>query len=248
MITRIFLLLFLAAAVIATAPPSWSQKNPICKKVAQMKDLNQRKKSLERVGVTVAYLFAVMGYSVETIRDLNSAGIDIVESLPNFYGKDEKTKTVLSDCIAIGKVERIEYDSAASSLYHTITYIHVDEFLRNDYMIGNAEIMVCSEAGPLGGGEFQAVSHDVKFVPGERVLLFLTGVAALMRAKDFSPRFYKKIIREDSVRFEVTGSVGGKYLIEGQEAVFMGQRLSLAQLRGNVMSTIRVLEKTVFGK
>jgi hypothetical protein len=185
----------------------------------------QRLEKLERAGVTrdVAKWFARMGYTDKTLRDLKTSGIDVLASIGDFHGKDERTKTVLSDCIAIGNVSRIEYDSSESARYHTIVHLRIEKYLRNDHNLRKKELLILVESGPVVGGMVEWNSHDVQFSVGERVLVFY-----------------------DVGSKRVVGLPGGKYLIENGSAICLGQSQPLKKVLDSIKATMTILQRTQY--
>lgn len=195
-------------------------KNPIYKSILEASRDLEAQKSLEKIGIKgdVNEWFAGMNYSDKTINDLKKSGIDIIEALRNFYGRDEKAKAALSDCIVIGYVSSIEYDSGKVP-YHTIAHIAVEKYIRNDYHLKEREILVMLESGPVGKGSWGRASHEDSFVKDERVLLFLSASGFLIDNKYNSPEYLTSLLNENVVRFKMLGSSTGKYQIMGDDII-----------------------------
>ena len=220
-----------------------AQQNPVYKSYEKS---FQRQKALAKVGIKadLAEWFATMGYSDKTIRDLRAAGIDVMKAWPDYYGRDEKLKTVLSDCIVIGSVSRIEYDSSLTARFHTIVSLAVEEYLRNDYQLKDKEVQIYIESGPLMGGGFQIGSHDVEFFLREHVLVFLDASATMLSAKYNSPEYFQALIQKETIQFRVAGLRGGKYLISNDDAICLGKSKPVKQVIQDIRSTLRVLQNS----
>ncbi|HLP60381.1 MAG TPA: hypothetical protein VK186_16185, partial [Candidatus Deferrimicrobium sp.] len=95
-----------------------------------------------------------MGYDDSTAVRLKKINID-VNDLRTKMQLNEKEKVVFSDCIVIGTVVKIEHpvDTPRAKIeYATIASVKPEEFLRNDYHLGQAEIPVIIISGPIGNG------------------------------------------------------------------------------------------------
>lgn len=233
----------LVGAMLLTTMVCLAQKNQVYKNYLQS---TGRQKALENVGIKgdLGEWFATLGYTDKTIRDLKDADIDVREALPDYFGRNEKVKTVLSDCIVVGSVVRIEYDSSKTARFHTVVYLAVEEYLRNDYSLKDNEVKIFIESGPLGGGKFGIASHDVKFKVGERALVFLDAAAAVIAAKYNSPEYFQAIIQNEAIQFRVSGLGGGKYLISNGDAVCMGKSKPLKEVIKDIRFALQVLRKS----
>ena len=233
----------LTAVIFVASSGCFGQRNAVYDAFLQR---TARQESLEKAGIArdIAEWFATLGYTDKTIRDLLSSGIDIKKSMGDFYGRDEKIKTVLSDCIIIGTVSSIEHDSSEASRYHTIVHVAVKEYLRNDYRLKNKDLSIFVESGPMVGGIVEIYSHDVAFSIGERVLLFLDATSLMLSSRYNSPDYFQSLISSKSIQFRVAGLEGGKYLLSNGNAVCLGESKSLAEIRQSIESTMRILQKT----
>jgi hypothetical protein len=217
-ITRI--LGYLAIFIVATTCVAQKKQS-----ARELRARSVRQERLERIGVSrdVAKWFARMGYSDKTLQELKNGGVDVLSSIGDFYGKDERTKTVLSDCIVIGTVSKLEYDSLRSARYHTLVHLTVEKYLRNDHNLKKKELLILVESGPIAGGEVEWNSNDVQFSVNERVLLFY-----------------------DVGSKRVVGLPGGKYLIENENATCRGQSLPLKEVLDNIRATMAILQRTQY--
>ena len=145
-----------------------------------------------------------MGYNDTIISNLKKVGVDFT-LLRTMYGHlNEKIFTALSDCIVIGTVKRKEYPMVEDDFFHTIAYIKVEEFLRNDYNLSKSEIPVMIHSGPTSSGEIMIQEGEDTLRIGENVFLFLSAHGLIMFAYNSQKdKLYDELINDPIIRFKI---------------------------------------------
>jgi hypothetical protein len=145
-----------------------------------------------------------MGYNDTIISNLKKIGVDFTW-LRTMYGHlDEKYFAALSDCIVIGTVKRKEYPMEEDDFFHTIAYIKVEEFLRNDYNLSKSEIPVMIHSGQTSSGEILIQEGEDTLRIGENVLLFLSAHGLIMFAYNNQiDKLYDELINDPIISFKI---------------------------------------------
>ena len=134
-------LVFLISSIFTIAK---AQINPVYKIMKQRGwtplSVNEKTK-LTHEQTDKAFLNS-MGYNETIVSNLKKIGIDF-KILHWMYGHlNDKIYAAISDCIVIGTVERKEYPLKEKAWFHTIAYVQIEEFLRNDYNISASQIPI----------------------------------------------------------------------------------------------------------
>ena len=182
-----------------------------------------------------------MGYSDTTAEALALVGVDLVKAISSPELRNNKDKAALADCIVIGNVVRIEHDSSEVP-YHTIAYLKVDKFLRNDFNVNEKEIPILIKSGPAKGGLRLEVQGEKKLDKNERVLLFLSATSLIFNSYYKSPAYYKKIIDQRNISFLISY----KYLIDGVRVTDNGKTFELNKMMSEIEYVTRALTRSPF--
>ena len=180
----------------------------------------------------------IMGYNDTTISNLKKIGIDFA-LLHIMYGRlNEKIIAALSDCIVIGTVERKEYPLKEDDFFHTIAYIKVEEFLRNDYNISKSEIAVVIRSGPTSSGEIMMQVGEDTLKIGENVLLFLNANELIYESKvNNQHKLYNQLINNPVIRF----GVRGKYNLEDGRVIGRNSVNDLTDVRDDITTVLKAI-------
>lgn len=136
-----------------------------------------------------------MGYNHSTISNLQKVGVDLLKLYGSY--RNVKRLTAVSDCIVIGSVARKEYPLRERASFHTIAYIQVEEFLRNDYNLPKDQIPVMIESGPTASGGRVIAGDEDTLRTGEHVLLFLTANGLIIMANySHMYKLYEQLIND----------------------------------------------------
>ncbi len=160
--------------------------------------------------------------------------------LRDYYGRDEKIKSILSDCIIIGTVTKIDLDSGRVP-YHTIAHVSVTEYLRNDYKLEDNEVLVMIQSGPEGRGSIVRVYQEDQLAIGEHVLLFLSASALLLDNCHNNPVYYRKLVEDGQIRFEILGRGNGKYIIKDNIVSGYGRSRNFQSVIREVKDAVRLV-------
>jgi len=145
-----------------------------------------------------------MGYNDTIISNLKKIGVDFT-LLRTMHGHlNEKYFAALSDCVVIGTVLRKEYPMVEDAYFHTISYVQIDEFLRNDYKLSKSEIPVMIHSGPTSSGEIMIEESEDTLRIGENVMLFLSAHGLIMFAYNNQiDKLYDELINDPIIRFKI---------------------------------------------
>lgn len=145
-----------------------------------------------------------LGYNDTIISNLKKIGVDFTLLRTMAGHLDEKYFAALSDCIVIGTVKRKEYPMVENTLFHTIAYVQVEEFLRNDYNLSKTQIPVMIASGPLTSEIRRIQEGEDTLRIGENILLFLSAHGLIMYAYNNQiDKLYDELINDPIIRFQV---------------------------------------------
>ena len=180
----------------------------------------------------------IMGYNDSIVLNLKKIGVDISKLFHVYKPFDEKALTTLSDCIVIGTVERKEYPLQEDDFFHTIAYIKVEEFLRNDYNLSKSEIPVMIRSGPTASeGRMIQVGEDTLKI-GENVLLFLSANELIYESKvNNQHKLYNQLINDPVIRF----GVREKYNLEYGKVIARNSVKNLADVRDDINTVLKAI-------
>ncbi|MFZ1080625.1 MAG: hypothetical protein WAO19_01720 [Candidatus Kryptoniota bacterium] len=174
-----------------------------------------------------------MGYDSATVANLKKIDVDT-----------EEKAAALSDCIVIGTVSKIEHPSWPRPWYHTVAYVQVDEFLRNDYGLPKGEVAVLEVSGPTGRPHevMEQIGEDT-LSAGEHVLLFLSASGLITFAADNNMRdLYNYLINDSTVSFQKLA----KYDIESGQVLSKNKPLStLFSLQDEIDTVLKVVHRNL---
>lgn len=200
---KYYTLLLLTFLIFSTAE---AQINPVYKVMIERGWTplsSNEKRELTHEQMDKEYISS-MGYNDTIISNLKKIGVDFT-LLRTMYGHlDEKYFAALSDCIVIGTVKRKEYPMEEDDFFHTIAYIKVEEFVRNDYNLSKSEIPVMIRSGPTSSGEILIQEGEDTLRIGENVLLFLSAHGLIMYAYNNQiDKLYDELINDPIIRFKI---------------------------------------------
>ncbi len=178
-----------------------------------------------------------MGYSNSTIAELKRIGVNLMTMIK----WNDKRWAALSDCIIIGKVTRKEYPSDFRPWYHTLAYIKVEKFIRNDFNLPMKQIKVLIVSGPTGEGNIIAtrVGEDT-LKTGEHVLLFLNAEGLIEFASlNHLWKLYNRLINDSTIYFRI----GKKYDIHSNELVCRNEKRNLKDVESDIDSVLAIISK-----
>ncbi|MCL5020188.1 MAG: hypothetical protein M1339_00685 [Bacteroidetes bacterium] len=182
-----------------------------------------------------------MGYDDSTVANRKKIGVNVKERWKSMNW-DNKMWTALSDCIVIGTVSRIEHPSWPRPWFHTVAYVQVDEFPRNDYGLPVGEVAVLEVSGPTGQGTARVtrIGEDTLSV-GDHVLLFLSASGLITFASDNNMHaLYSHLINDPKTWFELLA----RYDMKAGEAFSKTRRGSVASL-SDIQDEIDTVLKTI---
>jgi len=218
-----------------------AQINPVYKVMTERGWIplsNNAKKELTHEQMDKEFIVS-MGYNDTIISNLKKIGVDFT-ILSTMYGHlNEKIFTALSDCIVIGTVTKKEYPLQEDDFFHTIAYIKVEEFLRNDYNISKSEIPVMIKSGPTSSeGRMIQIGEDTLKI-GEYVLLFLSANGLIMESKDnYLYKLYNQLINDQNIKFRVRE----KYNLEDGKVVGRNSVKDLTSVKDDINIVIKAIQ------
>ena len=134
--TKNTMILMFSLLILLSYSSVRAQVNPVYKRMVQNGWSNPFDKGFSKLTPTEidSEFVNSMGYSAATVSRLKKAGIRVVGRWKKRGPWDSKLWTALSDCIVIGTVAKIAFPTWVRPFYHSIVYVEVDSFLRNDYV------------------------------------------------------------------------------------------------------------------
>jgi len=179
-----------------------------------------------------------MGYTADVLKAFEPvAGVKVAEAILNPPYSIEM-QTLLSDVVVHGKVASI--DSLLAPPYHSVVYIQVDEYLRNDYHLPLGKIPVLLISGPEGRYQVRA-SGEVTFTPGDEVYLFLTASSLYLELQLNNLAGLKVLESKPDLYFRVTEMAGVYQPGGGELHSKTGTTVSVTDWRDKVTKTVKVL-------
>jgi len=181
-----------------------------------------------------------MGYDDTLVTKLKEIGVDLLELHKRQGLWNDKVFATLSDCIIIGTVEKIEHPFGAHSWFHTVAYVRVKNYLRNDYNLPKMQIPIFIVSGPNGQGETATLSGENTLDLGEHVLLYLSASGLISFASDnHIPDLYKKLINDSRINFEMVA----KYDLKDGELIGKQRVGNLAKVKRDIEKVVSIINK-----
>lgn len=172
----------------------WSQKSqPIQKNVSSLKYRSSPEawletrpseeqkiiKELQDIGLQNGIILsrlAVQGIGAKQVKVLKEHGLDLLKNPAPKDSIDYRRLFVLSECVAIGVVEDVAYDSDQVHCYHTKVKIRILEYLKHPPALGKKNtIFVLLGSGP-SGNKLVSVSEELHIEKGATYLFILSNI------------------------------------------------------------------------
>ncbi len=183
-----------------------------------------------------------MGYDDSTVANLKRIGVDVAGRWKRHVVWDKKAWAALSDCIVVGTVSKVEHPFPRSFWFHTVAYVQVDQFLRNDYGLPKEEVPVLEISGPTGrpGEQIDLIGEDTLRI-GEHVLLFLSASSLILFAADNNMHdLYNYLINDSTISFQMLA----KYDIKSGEVLTNTKKESLRTVTDSISSIVNVINRS----
>ncbi len=182
-----------------------------------------------------------MGYNDTTLLLLKKDGVNMLELNKQKLPWNDKILAAISDCIIIGTIAKIEYPfGGAHSWFHTVAYVQVEKYLRNDYNLPIMQIPIFIASGPNGKGEEVRVIGEETLDLGEHVLLYLSASELISFASDnHDTDLYKKLINDSRINFEMMG----KYDIQDGELIGKQRVGNLANVKSEIEKVVTIINR-----
>ena len=184
-----------------------------------------------------------MGYDDTTVANLKKMGVNVMERWKPSVVWDEKAWAALSDCIVIGTVLRIEHPFARNFWYHTVAYVQVEEFLRNDYGLPKGQVAVLEVSGPTGqpGESVEQIGEDTLSI-GEHVLLFLSASSLITFAANNNLHdLYNYLINDSTIRFRMLA----KYDIRSGQVFSKRGKRTLSDAENEINKVLKTAHRSL---
>ncbi len=207
--TKNTMILMFSLLILLSYSSVRAQVNPVYKRMVQNGWSNPFDKGFSKLTPTEidSEFVNSMGYSAATVSRLKKAGIRVVGRWKKRGPWDSKLWTALSDCIVIGTVAKIAFPTWVRPFYHSIVYVEVDSFLRNDYGLAKGQVAVLQVSGPSSTGLIAIAPNEPRWTVGERVLLYLSASQLItFAANNDMPKLYNRLINSPKVRFQLIDS------------------------------------------
>lgn len=189
----------------------------------------------------LASALASYGYNDTTIIRLRGIGVDLL-NIKYHLPWNVKIWTALSDCIIIGTVSKIEHPFKENFWYHTLVFVKVEKFLRNDYNLPIGEIPILQVSGWTDSGKKYTKYGEDTLGIGEHVLLFLSASAVFEFAKNNHLNdLYNQLVNDKNIKFRVEA----KYLIENGNVVRKDRVRSIAEVTNDIDTVLNVINRKI---
>ncbi len=186
-----------------------------------------------------------MGYNDTTVTKLQKAGVNLLSLHKRSGHWNEKTWAALSDCIIIGTVSRIEHPFGEKSWFHTVAYVRVEEFLRNDYNLPKMQIPVLLVSGPTGTGQTAIEIGEDTLGIGEHVLLYLSACSLIRFASNnHMHNLYNQLINDSTIKF----SIVAKFNIETGKVISRNRERNLNNVRSEIKTVLTTIHPKLSNK
>lgn len=188
-------------------------------------------------------LLSSMGYNDTAVANLKKIEVDLL----GLHGRQKWTDKVfaaLSDCIVIGTVEKIEHPFGERSWFHTVAYVQVEEFLRNDYNLSKGLIPILIVPGPAGTRFTVIANGEDTLGIGDHVLLYLDASGLIVFASEnHMNELYNYLVNDSKIQFEkiaMFNIIGEKAFSHSNVRDLEGLRLDIKE----VLNAVHVKLKT----
>ncbi len=231
----VFLLTFFTVSIVE------AQVNPVYKIMRQRgwTPLTKNNKTKLTGAQMRKNILISMGYNDSIISNLKKIGVDLLNPEIIYDYRNIKASIASSDCIIIGTVVRKEYPLKERATFHTIAYVQVEEFLRNDYNIPKDQIPVMIESGPTAsGGKMIAGDEDTLRI-GEHALFFLTADQLIIYA-NYNEMFdlFDRLINDPTIRFRIFT----KYDLKDDQLITKYKFIDLSVVEDDVNTVMKAIQ------
>lgn len=184
-----------------------------------------------------------MGYNDSSVSNLHKVGVEVVGRWKGHVEWNKKAWAALSDCIVIGTVTKIEHPFPRHFWFHTVAYVQVDDFLRNDYGLPKGQLAILEVSGPTGKpGERVNLLGEKTLNVGQHDLLFLSASSLILFAADNNMHdLYKYLINDSTIKFQLLA----KYNVESNEIISKGRKQTLNSLMDSIQSVLDAIHRSV---
>lgn len=207
-IRKLFIICFLTLLIVSSTKAQINPVYRIMKQRGWISPLDSHSQGKGIWKITSDQIAAeervIRGYDDTTITNLQKINVDLLHlrNLPRPW--NDKVVAALSDCIIVGTVSRIEHPFKENFWYHTVAYVQVEEFLRNDYKISKGLIPILIVSGAAKPGETIMQAGEDTLGIGEHVLLFLSATDLIEIASHNHLRdWYNQLINDSTIKFEI---------------------------------------------
>ncbi len=187
-------------------------------------------------------LLSSLGYNDTALANLEKIGVNLLGLHTNRKKSKDKTIAALSDCIIIGTVTRVEYPFKENSWFHTIAYVQVEEYLRNDYNLPKTQIPVLIMSGQAGKDLYAIANGEDTLAIGEHVLLYLSAAELIvMASENHMSELYNYLVNDSKIQFEKIAM----FDIIDEKAFSYSTVRNLEDLRQDIKEVLKAVNREV---
>lgn len=120
------------------------------------------------------YSLAMEKIPIENLEALEQAGVKFTD-MSNLWRKEYSHRAVEFECIVIGTIKRITYDTADASCFHTLVEVQPERYVRASSVVRRAPTLIISlRSGPLSQGRRRELTHEFRPELGTTYVFFLS--------------------------------------------------------------------------
>ncbi len=177
-----------------------------------------------------------MGYNDTIITNLQKIGVDLLSLQKASVPWNAKILAAISDCIIIGKVSKIEHPEGLQ-WFHSVAYVQVEKFLRNDYNIHLGQLPIMIVSSPTR----TLVGEDTLGI-GEHGLLFLSANSLIrFAANNDLHNLFNKLINDSKINFEIIA----KFDISSGKVISHNRAKDLANVSDDIKTVLTTIHRNL---
>lgn len=186
-------------------------------------------------------LLSSMGYNETAAANLKKIGVDLFGFHTGRQQCTDKALAALSDCIIIGTVNRVEHPFKGSNWFHTIAYVQVEEYLRNDYDLPKIQIPILIQSGQTDKGLYSIANGEDTLAIGEHVLLYLSAAGLIVFASEnHLNKLYNYLVDDSEIQFQKIGMFD---IIDGKAFSYSTVR-NLEDLKQDIKDVLKAVNRS----
>lgn len=120
------------------------------------------------------YSLAMEGVHPENLSALERAGVSLSD-MSKLWRKDYSHRAIEFECIVVGTIKAITYDTTDASCFHTIVQVQPERYVRASSTVRKATtLIIFLRSGPLTQGRRRELTHEFRPELGITHVFFLS--------------------------------------------------------------------------